>query len=916
MYSVAPAPESVPWESLRCASLQLVASSEIPSPTNKAAQNSVPGSHGSPLSHYLRSIKPKSAPRRDRRKVEGEGQFIGHTGLAATIFNGLSHISEKGFLDCTGHVYVEPSSVVLMGTNVSVTCISSGETCRTPGTFSFTLDDDAIRPRWSNRTQARLELTGVTRSHAIYCFVDCMGELETVCWNTFSVGYPPDHPFNITCSSEEHSTNMRCTWQKGRATLISTDYLVHVKNLQTSREYEIPTTEPVTIQVNRSQDRDFVICVKAKNELGQATSDWTHVLLEDIVVPVTPEITDIEIQNKILIRVQWRKEPTANLRDCELAYKALSSAGWVSVGEQTISDTGMLSSPIVLEADAFRLRCRERKGKHYWSRWSDPKYIPQTGPHGMFDVWRALGPVSPDGSREVLVLIKPRGPEIPWAKDLGYNVFYEDRKSKIIIQKCNNSQLQCNALVPQGIKTISVESYTSQGTSKPRQILVWQDQLALGFPGPRGLQVSSGLVKSMPVGWEPLGGSASELLWFIVQWYPDPCDGNPPNISWEVVPRNDSQFLIAGEFAAGQRVTVSLYAVYDGGISLPSVNYGYAQELKPKKDPSAIEVTYSRATILIHWDEVPLCDQKGFIIDYTLHLKENSKGLISRDKSFVKHFTLQNLNPEINYELCISASTKAGEGPGAQCVMIQPVKTLQNSTELLLGISFTAVIFTAFILTLMFKNKIRDRIKKLAVWLVPDCLKETYPRIEKSRALQTLQENWELFGLRPLVLHSDPEITEVQEVTPTSPPAIVYASVVLKDFRPTQNAPFLDSVDLDVPEPDSGYQPQIVKIGPARRDSYCSHSQMLNFHGGGPNLNGGNDCSDGNGLTWGSGFGFPDVQLLVTEMADGGIARFFKPLPHFSMEHKLESPACEGLADSHVLLGLQRTLCLSDVNVL
>uniref|UniRef100_A0A8C5QDQ7 Fibronectin type-III domain-containing protein n=1 Tax=Leptobrachium leishanense TaxID=445787 RepID=A0A8C5QDQ7_9ANUR len=787
----------------------------------------------------------------------------------------------RGFGACSGYVTIAPRSVVPVGSDVSIICVATAKNCPRSGSFLFTLNNDGFfTPKRWNQTAAQYDLYKVTEDQTINCFHQCtMGSYrQFVCWETLYVGYAPDRPTNVSCSSKEHSTVMTCTWEKGRKTLITTNFTVHVKNLQTSQYKTYSAKDSLKIKVNKTQDKDFEISVTAENALGRTMSEITPFQLEDRVIPVAPEITKTEIQNETFrVSIRWRNKTADTLRHCELSYHTLRRTDWISTGQQVLDGKeNILFMEAVMEANALRVRCREEKGLGYWSDWSVPENISQTAPRGTFEVWRVLGPVYPNGHQEVTILIKTDGPEPPWAKKQGYRVVYKDREVEIPLQTCVESP--CKTSVPKGAEKIFVTAYNAFGSSQPRSLFMHHDNDA--FPAPRNLMVATRLLASIVVHWGPPTMSESELLWFVVQWEPEACgDKKQPNVSWQIVQKEESQYIITEAIEAGRRVTVSLFAVYTSGISKPSINYGFTQELKPGKGPGQMTVRYSGAESVIEWGEVPLCYRNGFVLHYTLYLRNLSSGSVTRSKSTVRYYSIKNLNPDQLHELCISASTIAGEGPLERCQFLQPSKPLHNYTGLLLGMVCAATVLASITVTLTFKKKIRARIKKYAILLVPKCLCEEYPHIENCEILKNLEKNLEA-PVNNLSL-ADPEITEVEELTPekpANPPALEYDIGIHEHVGLTEDA---DSAEIIFPEPTTGYRPQISKTNPLRSDSYCAPPHLLEIPRPGQSWDHANDCADQDVFISDceSGFDLLERGLLLSDVEDGDISRFFQAAP-------------------------------------
>ncbi|XP_075471572.1 interleukin-12 receptor subunit beta-2-like [Ascaphus truei] len=854
----------------------------------------------------------------------------------------------EGFVECSGYITVEPAPVFLMGSNITITCISIIKDCSALDNLSMFLNDSVAKPDWRNQTSATIRLTDVRESYTVTCFINCKGREHLLCVAILHAGFPPDRPTNVTCSREEKSVYMMCAWERGQYTHIHTAYTVHLNNLQTTEEQIFVGSNNVTIPVNRSQDTAFEVVVRASNALGQSQSYLVHVLLEEIVVPVPPVIIQAEILNgsRFKILIQWRKQRPANC-SCELGYGTVRERGpaWSGVEEQVLNKSNVLLMMISLEAQALRVRCREARGESYWSGWSHPYLIPETAPSGTFNVWRLLGPVYPNGSQEVIVLIQRTAPDFPWGRTVGYNVFCREGGEETVIQMCNKSEMQCSTAVPEGIGTIFIASYNSHGQSSPSHIPVRQLEADTnGFPAPQNVTITSGLQTSILVEWEPPEKTDEFVLWFVLQWLPAPCDEKQQNVSWQKVQRNETHFYIEDQIKTGRRLNISLYAVYSNGVSRPSTGCGFSQESKPIRGPSASVQTSFGDKILILWSDVPLCEQMGFITDYTIYFKEGSSGSVTQYKSSVRHFWFRSLNPDAIYSVCVTASTAAGKGPCGNSVVFIHVlwnrhpcfstvsrppilgklgttdffplgKSLQNYAGLLLGISFGAIILTAFALTLLFKKTIRRRIKTFVVSSAPKCLHEDYPHVENSTAVKSLQVNRGVISPCSPPLYSDPEITEVQEILlqeNISYPILraEYAEVTKNNAHNAESITLLNSPHINTPEQTVGYRPQTAQTNVGKGDSYCIPSHIA--------LSSESDMVDPNAkaLFWTSGtgiqaVGFQEVDFLLNSrnIKKHDIPGLLQTEPNVSLEYTWESQLSGGVIEAQTFPPEDRACC-------
>ncbi|XP_053549360.1 interleukin-12 receptor subunit beta-2-like [Bombina bombina] len=766
------------------------------------------------------------------------GNFISRWKVAWMIFT-FGMKNSQGHPHCTANVTVEPSSVVVMESNVTITCILKCQGCRPGNNIFIHLDNDAKEPRRINETAGVLQLSNINRSYEVSCVTDCEvpSEVWYINWIHLFAGYPPDKPTNVQCSSEENSAFMICTWEKGRDTQLPTSYSVNVTNLQVSREDIFPENESALIPINRQQDKEFDILIKATNALGLSISDVQRVLLEDIVVPVKPVITRIEIIDSILkISIQWRNQISANPCYCAVEYKTIKKQNWIWAAELELKKANILFVEENTEAIKLRVQCREETGKRYWSDWSDPQTIPDTVPAQTFSVWRALGLVYPNGSQEVIILIKLLAPEAPRRKSLGFNVTCKFEGKEILIQTCEISLTHCRVIAPKGVKTLFVASYNANGTSKPCNISMQQ---VPGFSTPQNVTTELLLNTSILVKWGQLKTTEHYLLWFILQWFLDSCDEQQQNISWQKIPREETQFYIKDNIKPGRQMNISLYAVYGSSVGLIHSFYGFLQESKPERGPNAKVKVNLGDKILIEWEEIPYCKQKGLITNYTIYLKKGLRDFSDKYYTAVRSFWFYSLNQDVLYTICVTASTLAGEGPCGESLMFQPDQGLHNYIEMLLAISFGAVILVVFTLTLYFKKTIRGRIKIFILSWLPNCLHEIYPHVENSVAAKSLQERQNIPEPFPLLLYTDPSVTEIHE------PETISQSELLPEFfkkaREIENVPENVSPPntngVNVPEEVVSYRPQTTRPSIHSKDPYFSPAHIMNLQIGALNWN-------------------------------------------------------------------------------
>ncbi|XP_040216680.1 interleukin-12 receptor subunit beta-2-like [Rana temporaria] len=669
------------------------------------------------------------------------------------IFHLFTVTASEGFYIRKGDIIFKPASVVPKGSDVLVICMFSKDPCRGRGQFVFEVNDNYRKPDWQNGTSSTMQLLGVTGHHHIICYLDCVRK-NIIYETNLKVGYPPDRPSNISCSLGELSSEMTCTWDRGQETDLSTSYDVHVVSLQTEASYvENKKDGSVRIAVNRTRDDVFSIQITARNQLNYSVSDVVLVRVSDIVVPITPIIRKIRLlQSAFNISIRWRNQTSERLSFCEVHYKTPTDPSWKMIGQTGSTNKSFVINKIPT-AVSLRVRCREEIGNSYWSDWSAPLQVPPSAPEGTPNVWRILRSEYPNGTQEVSIFIMKDNDEIPQRTILGYEVFYLDIENRTTLRTCTVSEEECVTLVPKGVKMLFVSAFNSYGTS-PNSNVYTQEESDLPRPG--NLTATTWPIH---VQWQSPPSRGHSLLWYVLQWNPDNCDGKHRNVSWQKLSKDRTHLLLNDTISAEQRVRILLYAVYSSGVSLPSI-----VEFKPESGPDSITVEKILPnTLLIQWLEVPVCKRRGLITTYTLNVTEWSSSIQYTYNSEARRFTFEDYNPDRRYSVCISASTKTGQGPDS-CAFIEPDKRLQNYFEPLLGTCLVAITLTTLALVLLM---IRKRIKSiLRLWL-PKYLYEEYPNVRNSAAVQFLQEKPEDSVSFPNPSYSDPEITDVQEAAIT-----------------------------------------------------------------------------------------------------------------------------------------------------
>uniref|UniRef100_A0A674J0C7 Fibronectin type-III domain-containing protein n=1 Tax=Terrapene triunguis TaxID=2587831 RepID=A0A674J0C7_9SAUR len=257
---------------------------------------------------------------------------------------------------CSGYVWIEPAPVIQMGLNISINCHSTVN-CQMAKLYMM-LNNTHIEDKLLttiNKTTVQLQLHDFRKPYSIVlCYANC--------------------PLTTELTYIYHLT---CAWDAGKYTYISTNYILYLKSLQTGEEKAFPSNAAINISLSKLQGgKLYSIWVQAKNDLGTAHSDHLQVNLEDLVIPATPVITNVETTDSSAPRtiLHWKKQTSMENVYCEERYKALADQTW-HMKEWDINVTRGPHTEYSLESNTeyeFQVRCRLILAKSYWSGWSVP----------------------------------------------------------------------------------------------------------------------------------------------------------------------------------------------------------------------------------------------------------------------------------------------------------------------------------------------------------------------------------------------------------------------------------------------------------------------------------------------------------------------------------------------------------------
>ncbi|KAJ6662612.1 hypothetical protein lerEdw1_011749 [Lerista edwardsae] len=309
------------------------------------------------------------------------------------------------------------------------------------------------------------------------------------------------------------------------------------------------------------------------------------------VIPATPIITE---QNTVASPVfktilQWRKRTAINGTYCEERYKEAAGKTW-HIREWETDFKRQYQTEYHLDANTkyeFQVRCRLTRTGRFWSQWSNSTtyMTPETVPSSVLDVWRHLGPVYENGSQEITVLIKPFHPKESRGRILDYSVFWENHGEMMNLH--NTTETTCKVLVPAAVTTVYVTARNSKGSSKPANITVKQQpHNDYELPSPTNTTVIRDEQNGISVMWEPPESIGKLVLWYIVEWTSGDWHHHYQHDTvWKKVPIQNTTTYIQGDIQAGQNLNISVYAVYQDGVSKACSVQSFSKDQLSAKKP-------------------------------------------------------------------------------------------------------------------------------------------------------------------------------------------------------------------------------------------------------------------------------------------------------------------------------------------
>ncbi|XP_028856961.1 interleukin-23 receptor isoform X2 [Denticeps clupeoides] len=663
------------------------------------------------------------------------------------LFNCL--IGSAGLLqvNCSGHLTAEPGLVVHRESNLTVYCQTNECKPNKWPTLSLNSDSNLVQVLQTqvNCSTVKLQVINLTApTSKLLCSVNN----HVVCGKDLKSGYPPDKPAHLRCFTTESSVSVNCSWENSN-TFLPTTYTVTFQHMVPNKSFQHQCEGTNSITVLRSdfeEDTEYRVDVNAENSLGNVTSELLTFHLKDIEIPSTPIITGFTIaysKNDCHV-LSWNTSGSSthlgHLIRVRNKTEVLFETDEVFNSSVTIKGL-MPMSKYHLEVRV----CTTTKKCSMWSRPAEAT-TPGIPPSRKPDAWRVVTKNWKSSLQKVTVFWKPV--ESGSYHKLFYEVAYQERGCSRWVN-CSASSTQCTVDLPSKVKQIKVTLVTSAGRSPP----TFLNLAHADIPPPK-------------VTYNPLPQDSVNLMWakndnrmntlgYVVQW-----QSRLSNLSWIRLDRECNSTFIRG-LRPGVRYNVSLHAETTRGLSEPALLQVYSEQKKPLSGLNgSIKVTKSRQ-ILVQWEELAPEQQRGFITHYSVYTKKHGT------QSYERKITVAASSPrsvlldfeEAGFDLCVSATNAAGEGPRGEPITFLPKAGGGGISEVWLVAALPLMIFV----NLMCLKCVRRRLRQTCLTLGPAWLFETLPKPANSNAIRLLKGEQCSSDSFWLPVYSDPPISPVED---------------------------------------------------------------------------------------------------------------------------------------------------------
>ncbi|TSS11555.1 Ankyrin repeat domain-containing protein 55 [Bagarius yarrelli] len=538
-------------------------------------------------------------------------------------------------------------------------------------------------------------------------------------------GYPPLKPENLTCIALQDGNNispeLTCSWDPGtRDPIIKTNYTLFIKvlnNIHNVTSYKYPTRN-LTIKLPTFPNHmQLEVWVKAVNDLGAVESKKLLHDSEYFAKPNPPANVRIIPEDNFptTLIVNWTHpiHETIFRLKYHIRYCQAGCSVWQELPENSTKENIKSFRLQYLQPYTdyvVQVRCIQHELLGYWSEWSrnatarTPEAAPGTRP----DLWR----VYEDGSNNTVVKLIWKEPQKSNGKILGYDLTVDEDghpESHVVTSNEYNLSLK-------GEKTlIRITANNSVGVSPAATLMIARPGLKL-FPGVEQVNCSAH-GQQLWVNWLPTADIRAYE--YVIEWVSVP----NKEIGWKRVIGTATNVSFK-DLKPFKRYNVSVSPIYRVRRSsfyrpgTPFTVQAYLQQAPPLKGPFVTATATGKTSAQLRWNEIPVDDQQGFLINYTIFYKtgNNEKFVVVPSNTY--SYKLTQLASDSHYVVHILVSNEEGSKKGFDSSFHTKKYDDGEIDLIVVGVCLGFLFFVLFIMYIFFR---KNELIKRHLWpQVPD----------------------------------------------------------------------------------------------------------------------------------------------------------------------------------------------------
>ncbi|XP_058268553.1 interleukin-6 receptor subunit beta [Hemibagrus wyckioides] len=535
-------------------------------------------------------------------------------------------------------------------------------------------------------------------------------------------GYPPLKPNNLTCIALQNGKNispeLTCSWDPGkRDPIIRTNYTlsIWIMNSEMSVSSKYPV-QNLTIKFQTFPNHVVLrVRVKAENDLGTEFSELFNDS-ETFAKPNPPAHVRIIPEDGFpkSLMVNWTHpiHETIFKLKYHIRYCQAGCSVWQEIPQNLTKayiESFRLQNLQPYTDYVVQMRCIQQENEGYWSDWSPnatartPEASPETRPI----LWRVYA----DGSDNTDVKLIWKDPQKSNGKILGYNLTVDvdgHPESLVVTSKEYNITIKGEEAL------IKLTAYNSAGVSPAATLMIPRRGIKL-YPGVEQVNCSVH-GDQLWVNWLPL---AKIPYGYVIEWVSVP----NKEIGWTTVvgSANNVSFNELKPFKRYNISVFPLYRVRGSSYIHPGTQVmvqAYLQQGPPLKGPIVNVTATGKTSAQLNWKEIPIDDQRGFLINYTIFYKTGKSEKYFVVPSNTYSYKLTGLASDSHYVVHILVSNQKGSVKGSDSSFYTKKYDNGEIDLIVVGVCLGFLFLLLFIMYIFIKK--RELIKRHFWPQVPD----------------------------------------------------------------------------------------------------------------------------------------------------------------------------------------------------